>query len=644
MIQDLLPFVVSGIVAGSLYGLAATGLVLTYRTSAVFNFAHGAIAAGAAFLFHDLRDLVGLPAWVALGLTVGVAAPLLGLLLSLLAARLAHVSTAQRVVATVGVLLLVQGAIQLRYGVAPLSFETSLPTSTFRVAGVNVGYDQLITTGIAVLGVVGLSVLFRVTRSGLQMRAVADNDELLDLAGQAPSGVRAKAWVVGSAFAAASGILLAPAIGLDAVVLTLVVVQAFGAAAIGRFQSTTTAFVGGIGIGIGQSLLNSPRVRDVVPFANDLPGLDQAVPFIVLFVVLLTTKGDRLREQAVPRAPRSRTTRSPRTRAALLAVGGASVLGLPFAFETRLPVYTLGAVFVVIFASLFLLSEVSNQVSLCQVSFVALGATTFCHLTAGAGLPWLVGVVAAGVVAVPLGLVVAVPAIRLSGVFLALATLGFGVLVEKLLYPRGFMFGAFGSRAGTRPAVLGLDGARPYYFLCVGFAAAAVALVVVIRRSRLGRLLDGLADSPVALVTHGSSINVTRVLVFGIAASMAGVAGALYVGVVGSVSSSGASPTSLISFNSLVWLAVLAFVGRSAVLSPVAAALALVVGPSYLTDPNTGQYLTIGFGVIAILGCAFSDDLVRRITAGIPAAQERARRSPAAERGRLRPLEVAGGR
>ncbi len=643
MIRDLLPFVISGIVAGSLYGLAATGLVLTYKTSGVFNFSHGAIGAGAAYLFYDLRDLVGVPAWVAVVVSVGIAAPVLGLLLSLLAARLATVSTAQRVVATVGVLLLIQGTIQLRYGIAPISFDTSLPTSTFRLAGVNVGYDQLITTVIALLGVGALSALFRVSRSGLQMRAVADNDELLDLAGQAPTAVRAKAWMIGAAFAAASGILLAPAVGLDALVLTLVVVQAFGAAAVGRFQSTTLAFAGGVGIGVVQSLLNAPRVRDVVPFVQDLPGLDQAVPFLVLFAVLLITRGDRLHERAVPRAPRSRLAYPPPLLATLVLVGGGAAIALPYAFASRVPVYTLGAVFVIIFASLFLLTEVSNQVSLCQVAFVAVGATTFCHVTTDLGLPWAAGVVAAGLVAIPMGAIVAIPAIRLSGLFLALATLGFGVLVEKLLYPRAFMFGGFGSLTGARPDVLGLSGARPYYFLCLAFAVASLALVVAIRRSRLGRLLDGLADSPVALATHGSSINVTRVLVFCISSSLAGIAGALYVGVVGSVSSSGSSPTALVSFNSLVWLAVLAFVGRSAVLAPLIAAGALVVGPSYLTNPNTGQYLTIGFGLVAVLACAFSDDILRRIAAGVPRAQDRVRHSPAGARGRLRPIGASDG-
>jgi branched-subunit amino acid ABC-type transport system permease component len=641
--HDLLPFVVAGLVAGSLYGLAATGLVLTYKTSGVFNFAHGAIGAAGAYLVYDLRDRSGWPAWLAIAVVVGIAAPLLGLVLSVLAAKLSTVSTAQRVVATVGVLLIIQGAVQLRFGVAAITFHASLPTSTFRVAGVNVGYDQLVTALVAVAALAGLEVLFRTARAGLQMRAVADNDELLGLAGQTPAAVRAKAWMLGAAFAAASGILLAPAVGLDALVLTLVVVQAFGAAAVGRFQSTTLAFVGGVGIGVVQSLLNAPTVRDVVPFVSDLPGLDQAVPFLVLFAVLLATRPDRFRERAIPRAPRSRLARPPALVAAVALAGLGTTIALPFLFSTRVPVYTLGAVFVVVFASLYLLSEVSNQVSLCQVAFVAVGATTFCHVTTGLGFPWLVGVLAAGLVAVPMGALVAIPAIRLSGLFLALATLGFGVLVEKLLYARGIMFGAYGSRTGSRPHLLGLAGQRPYYFLCTAFAVGALAFVVAIRRSRLGRLLDGLADSPLALATHGSSVNVTRVLVFCISAAMAGVAGALYVGVVGSVSSSGASPTALVSFNSLVWLAVLAFVGRSPVISPMLAAFALAVLPSYLTDPNTTQHLTIGFGVVAVLACTFTDDALRRVADSLPRVQDRVRRSPAAERGRLRPLRTADG-
>jgi ABC-type branched-subunit amino acid transport system permease subunit len=150
----------------------------------------------------------------------------------------------------------------------------------------------------------------------------------------------------------------------------------------------------------------------------------------------------------------------------------------------------------------------------------------------------------------------------------------------------------------------------------------------LIRRSRLGRLLNALADSPVALVTHGASINVTRVLAFCTAAFIAAIAGGLYVGVVGSVSSSGVSPSALTSFNSLLWLAVVSIAGRNTVVSPVLAALALIVIPSYFTSPNVAQYLTLGFGGLALVVSTFGSSVARAVRDGIPRAEYRALRSP----------------
>jgi ABC-type branched-subunit amino acid transport system permease subunit len=241
---------------------------------------------------------------------------------------------------------------------------------------------------------------------------------------------------------------------------------------------------------------------------------------------------------------------------------------------------------------------------------------------------------------VPVGAFVAIPAIRLSGLFLALATLGFGILVEKLLYPRAFMFGAVGTLTGRRPAAFGLASDAGYYYLCAAIAIASIALVLAIRRSRLGRLLNALADSPIALAMNGSSINVTRVLVFCVSAFLAGIAGALYVGVVGYVSSVGASPTALVSFNSLVWLVTLAFVGRRPVLSPVLAAFALVVGPSFVTSADTAQYMTITFGLVATFSATYGDALSAHLANRAEVGQDRLERTPVKQRWAER-LEVA---
>jgi ABC-type branched-subunit amino acid transport system permease subunit len=349
-------------------------------------------------------------------------------------------------------------------------------------------------------------------------------------------------------------------------------------------------------------------------------------------VLVLTRKG-AFTDRSVPRDARAPLALPRALNARLVLAAIAVLVAVPHVVDTRVPVYTLGAVFVVVYASLYLLVEVSNQVSLCQVTFVAIGATTFSHVT-GDGAPWLVGVLAAAAVALPIGAFVAIPAIRLSGLFLALATLGFGILVEQLFYNRSIMFGALGQREGRRPAAFDLDSDTGYFYLCAAFAVAAIGAVVLIRRSRLGRLLDALADSPLALATHGASINITRVLVFCISAAIAAVGGALLVGVTGSVSSSGANAAALVSFNSLLWLAVLAFVGRSPVVAPVLAAAVLIVLPSYFTDPDTVQIQTMSFGLLAIASATFGPALSRYVREDALRSAPRVTRSPVRERSR----------
>src|SRR6476620_6428042 len=113
---DLLPFVVSGIALGAVYGLAATGLVLTYKTSGIFNFGHGAVATAAAFVFYWLTKSVGLGTGLALIVSVLVVGPGLGLAMEAFARKLAPRPTALKIVGTVGLILLVQGLAALKFG------------------------------------------------------------------------------------------------------------------------------------------------------------------------------------------------------------------------------------------------------------------------------------------------------------------------------------------------------------------------------------------------------------------------------------------------------------------------------------------------------------------------------------------------
>ena len=590
----LLPFVILGITVGSVYGLTGTGLVLTYKTSGIFNFAQGAVATTGAYVFYILHDdVLRLPAVPTALICVFVVGPVLGLGMEAIARRLTDASATMKVVATVGLVLVVQGFFSATFGTLARTFPAWLPQHTFHIGGAFIGEDQMIITGIALAATVALFFFFRLTRLGLAMRGVVDNPELLDLGGTSPAAVRRWAWIIGSSFAVLAGVLLAPSLNLDATVLTLLVVQAFGAAAIGRFSSLPLTYVGGLAVGI----IASVATKYAVTGSAALAGLPASIPFIVLFLVLIFTPRSKLADRRVSRPRPSAVYAAPaRVQLAGAAVLGVVLLAVPHLVNAgQLPYWSDGLTQVVLFLSLGLLVRTSGQVSLCQAAFAAIGATTMGHLTAGFGLPWGIALLLAGLAAVPIGAFIAIPAIRLPGVFLALATFGFGVTMQQMGYPLWIMFGSSSlGQAVNRPSFA--QGDIAYYYLMLVFAAVAGLLVVWLVRSRLGRLLRGMADSPVALATHGTSVVVTRVLVFCIAAFLAGLSGALFGGVVHTVTSS-----DFTAFSSLTLLALLVIMPGREPWYAFAAGFALVIIPSWISTGGTvGDWLNVLFGAAAV--------------------------------------------
>jgi branched-subunit amino acid ABC-type transport system permease component len=594
--SDFLPFLVIGVVSGSLYGLAGMGLVLTYKTSGIFNFAHGGVAATSAFAFYEMHVTHGWAWPLALLVAVGVFAVVLGMVLEQLARRLADVRPAMTIVATVGLLLFLQGFLSWRFGAETRPFPQFLSTRTVSLAGVGVEYAQIITVVAVAAMAAGIYTFMRRSRLGVAMRGQLDDPALLALAGTSPARVRRTAWIIGCALAGLTGVLIAPSLGLDAFLLTLLVVQAFGAAAIGAFSSLPLTYAGGMVVGVAAALATK-----MVSSTPTLSGLPSSLPFLVLFGALLVTPKRRLATAVRSRRAVPERAAFPRwVERAGWALVAAFLLAVPSLVGARLPVYINGLTFVLVFLSLALLVQLSGQISLCHAAFAALGATTFSHLTHGLGLPWLPALLIAGLAVVPLGAVVAVPAIRLAGIYLALATFGLGVLMQQVAFRTGLMFGGRGFRLAPRPG--GMDSDRAYYYVVLVVVVAACALVLALARTRLGRLLRALGGSPVALATHGLSTNVTRVLVFCLSALLAGLAGALLIAAPGQASGVGFGP-----FQSLTWLAVLALAGKRLLAAPFLAAALLVVLPAYASGRFTADYQSMAFGVLAVTAALVAD-------------------------------------
>ncbi len=601
--KTYLPFIVAGLTNGSIYGMAAVGLVLTYKTSGIFNFAHGAQAAMAAYLLFEFRDRMGMP-WPLAGLlSLLLAGVVAGLILERGAYLLASASVAARVAATVGLLVFIQGVLIAIFGSASLPIKPFLSQKLVDFPGVTVRAEQIIIMAVGVVAVGGLYLFFTRAKLGLATQAVVDDPSLLGLAGTSPTAVRRFAWLVGSCFAALSGMLLAPTLALDARLLTLVVFFAFGAAAVGAFSSLPLVYLGGIGIGVGASLLT--MLFGEHQLTGPIQALPVNLPFIMLFVGLLVTPTRKLVERGsqVVRRPLAPLTFSRRTTAGATVVGLGVALIIPHVVGAKLPIYINGLVYVILFASLGLVVRTSGQVSLCHIAFAAVGAATAAR-AAGAGFPWPLAVLVGGLVAVPIGALLAIPASRLSGVYLAIATFGFGLVMQRLFYASILMFGGTFAIRSPRPHLGGVhtDTDVGYYHVVLAVTVACCALVVLVRRSRVGRLLRAFADSPTAVDAHGTNTNELKVLVFSVSAFMAGIAGALIGPITGTAAAASGIDVGGFDFSvSLFLITVLFVAGRQPIFSAVLGAVLLVIIPSYATGDTAIKWSPIIFGSLAIV-------------------------------------------
>jgi branched-chain amino acid transport system permease protein len=565
-VTTFLALTVLGLVFGCVYALTAVGIVVTYTTSGVFNFAHGATGMVAAFAYWQLTVGWGLPPLIGVALVLGVLAPAFGAVVERVLIRpLRGRSPDAPLVATLGLLITLLG---VSYAVwDPRTFRKLPPFFPGRqvdLGAITVTWHELTIVLVTVAVGVLLRGLFTRTRTGIVMRAVVDNPELAATYGASPDRVSQLAWALGSSLAALAGVLLAPLLTLDVLTMTLVIINAFAAALAGRLKHLPTTVAAAVGLQLaveyaGHYFPSTPRWRDLLV----------VIPMLFLFVVVILTRQDRLqvggtRSVAQPRLPGPRTSWAAAGAFVAVAwlVGGA--LGGPLLRNA-----TAGMASALVLLSLVLLVGYGGQVSLCQLTFVGLGAWAAGNV-AGDGSP--VGLLVAAVVAGAAGVLVALPTLRLRGLYLALATLAFSQAMDGVFFTHAF--GSNDSLSVARVQLPWLDTASDVGFFrltCALFALAAVGLLAV-RRSSWGRRLTAINDSAAACATLGLDVNRSKLVVFGASAALAGVGGVLYGGSRVAVSSS-----DFLLLNSLVLLLLLLVGGRDRVVGAFLSAMAFAV-------------------------------------------------------------------
>ena len=611
---SLLNYAIPGLPFGCIYALVAVGLVLTYRSSGVFNLAFGAQAYISAAVFYDTAGTHHWPTWAAFVLSVLVVGPLVGLALDRAIFRYLRTAPATvKLVAAIGLLVGVPALIQaLWFGTKSKLRPPALgptPEHFYRWHSYGIDSNQVAVVVATILVVVGLGVLFRSTAFGLRMRAVVESPRLLQLNGVNAGRVATSAWVLSSVLAALAGVLLAPLYArVDATNFTVLMVAAIAAAVFGRLRSLPLTLLGGIVLGVGQEVLTK-----YLPLGNLLvKGFRPSVPFILLFALLLFWPGLRKPDVADPLAgvdppppPLAASLRDERLERLNRVMFPTFVLGFLAVSLFVLPSFwlflvTQAIIMSVIFLSYTVVMGMAGQISLCQATFAGVGALTTAQLATNHGVPLLMAMVVGAVAAALVGVVVALPALRLGGLYLALATFAFALMADNLVFPQTWAGNGQTGVAVPRPQLGPIDftANRAFFLLAMAIFGICALVVVFVRRGTTGQRLAAIRGSEVAAETVGIDPRRAKIVAFALSAAIAGLGGALLGSLQGTVSGD-----SFNYFYSLFWLVLVVTTGVRTVEGAVNAGFALVFVPELLHHlPGRWanlEYVLFGFGAIS---------------------------------------------
>ncbi|MEX2393880.1 MAG: ABC transporter permease [Actinomycetota bacterium] len=544
-----IPFgvIVLGMVTGSLYALVAVGLVLVYRANRIVNFAQAELGALGSVVAIMLVIQHGIPFLLAVPVGL-VAAAISGAIVDLLVIRAFR--NAPRLilaVATIGVAQILSGlAIQIPIlwagNIGDVEGRFSSPFDfAFRITGIPFDGNHLLVMIAVPIVIVALTVFLRYTDYGVAIRASAENGDRAQLLGMPVARLSTIVWATASVLSAVAVVLRTTIVGFSTITGVAgggasLLLRTFAAAVIARMENMAVAAVAAIGIGVFES-------GAIWIFSNSAYSDALLVGVILLALILQRGHFTRSAETGIStwkalrevRPIPTELRRLPEVRFGLLAMWGllgAFILTFPvWATPGREQLVSLIFIYSMVAISLVVLTGWVGQISLGQWALVGFGAGASGVLLNRHEVDLFVALLGGMAAAAFVALIIGIPALRISGPFLAVTTLAFAV-TSRFFFLEDRYLPWFIEDKLTRPVIfdrLEIDKDWQLYYFVLFFLVLVIVAAKNLRSSRTGRAFIAVRDNEPAAQASSLNVPLIKLTAFAISGAIAGLAGGLYV-------------------------------------------------------------------------------------------------------------------
>lgn len=570
---------IGGLADGSLYALIALGFSLIYRVTGALNLAQGGFCIFGALVGYTLSQewgvplLLALPAAVLFTTAVGV-----GIGAVSFVPGLSKLSNANILMLTAGLLTMLEGLTLIIWGSQPYALMPFTGQDPTRIGPLLVSTQSLWVFGATALVIVSLWFLIARTTLGCALRACAENPAAASLMGINVKRMTLFSFGLATLIAAVAGIVVAPTTSLQFDTGHLFTNFGFIAAVIGGMASFPGAVVGGLLLGLATALATAYMSS---LFAN-------AIALIILLMVLVLRPDGLIRTLIVRRTDVREEARNWGHIVRLRPTVAWSAGALAFAVSALAPLFitsnsvmaslTIAAILFIALIGLDLLMGYTGQVSLGQAGFMAIGGYTSGYLTIHYDMSPLLSILAGVVLSVLCAFVLALVSLRLRGLYLALATLAFGLLVEACAVGFVDITGGPSGMVGIPPFAIGvheLSSPVSMYYLTLGIIVALLVCLFGGLRSGFGRALQTIRSDQMAAAALGINITRYKLAAFLISAALASISGSLYAFFFNFL-----SPEMVGSARSLELVAMMVIGGEGTLVGPVLGSIIITILPT----------------------------------------------------------------